>query len=436
MTLALAALVALFVAFAAILLVVRLQPKPASPRSVAILPVRNLTGDPANDAFAEKLTEDAIYITGRGGYVLVTPSSSVVDPGLHGFDARAAGRRLHAAHVVLASLRRDPPGWRLAVQVIDARTGEVEKSQDIAVSDIQPSPESALASALFDIAAHRATAAWYKAELRRPLQPHDPENLSARIMAASDDADPADLARIDRIAAMALAATPPGDPLRINQGTAMCELNARRIDERRYADEAARARLARQALGWADRALAVRDTVTSPRACRAHVLALIGRWEDADAEVRHILAATPLTAVGWAARQDLDMRLGRFDEAVKDAAIGSERDMDMHANAVRLGAAQLFAGDIGAAAATLQDAVVTDGADPQAALLLAAAYELDARPTEARTAALAYRALRPSPAPWRLFAESPAPAFAARAAQIEAALARLGLTPPVGLKPA
>jgi adenylate cyclase len=95
----------------------------SSMRSVAILPIRNLTGDPALDAVADTLTEDAIDLVGRSGFIMVTPRETTFALKGKPIDEQRLGQQLHVRHVVTASLRKSAPGYRVTLQIVDTTSG-------------------------------------------------------------------------------------------------------------------------------------------------------------------------------------------------------------------------------------------------------------------------------------------------------------------------
>src|SRR5262249_14992014 len=93
----------------------------ASP-SIAVLPLRNLSADAANEYFADGMTEAIIDELARvdGLRVAARTSSFAFKGRAHDVDGAAA--ELNVAHVLSGSLRRSGRQLRVAVELIDAAT--------------------------------------------------------------------------------------------------------------------------------------------------------------------------------------------------------------------------------------------------------------------------------------------------------------------------
>ena len=97
-------------------------PLPNKP-SVAILPFDNLSDDPAQDYFADGLTEDLISnLSLYRELFVIARNSSFVYKG-KAVDVKQVGRELGVAFVVEGSIRRENNRVRINAQLIDARTG-------------------------------------------------------------------------------------------------------------------------------------------------------------------------------------------------------------------------------------------------------------------------------------------------------------------------
>lgn len=91
--------------------------------AIAVLPLRNATGDAAGDQLAAGLTEDIITDLSRLSGIDVIALSSVL--GLNGDAAtpRAIGRRLGVAYVLRGSVRGTGPQIRVTAQLYETRLG-------------------------------------------------------------------------------------------------------------------------------------------------------------------------------------------------------------------------------------------------------------------------------------------------------------------------
>ncbi|GAA4721083.1 TIR domain-containing protein [Sphingomonas lutea] len=100
-----------------------LAPGEAEARSIAVLPFKNLSGDPRQSYLSEGLTEEIRSALSRnlGLLVLAATSSNAVrdQPG----DARSVARKLGVAHLLDGSVQRSGDRVRVAMNLADGRTG-------------------------------------------------------------------------------------------------------------------------------------------------------------------------------------------------------------------------------------------------------------------------------------------------------------------------
>ncbi len=114
-------------------------PPPAAPRSVAVLPLKNLSGDPANEYFSDGMTEALITALSKAEGLKVISRGSVFSLKGKEVDPREAGRRLGAAAVVEGSVRQDADSVRVSVRLVSAEDGSVlwaSDTRDHALGDI------------------------------------------------------------------------------------------------------------------------------------------------------------------------------------------------------------------------------------------------------------------------------------------------------------
>jgi TolB-like protein len=90
---------------------------------VAVLPFKYSGNVAELAALAEGLTEDIVIGLSRFSYLRVIARSSTSDSAAGAADVRAAGKALGARYVMEGSVRQAGTKLRLAVQVVDARTG-------------------------------------------------------------------------------------------------------------------------------------------------------------------------------------------------------------------------------------------------------------------------------------------------------------------------
>lgn len=101
---------------------------PAAPRtidkpSIAVLPFANMGGDPAQDFFADGITEDIITALARFTWLFVIARNSTFTYKGRAVDVREAARDLGVRYVLEGSVRTADQRIRITGQLIDAGTG-------------------------------------------------------------------------------------------------------------------------------------------------------------------------------------------------------------------------------------------------------------------------------------------------------------------------
>jgi TolB-like protein/DNA-binding winged helix-turn-helix (wHTH) protein/Tfp pilus assembly protein PilF len=113
-------------------------PSPAPLPSVAVLPFRNLSPDPANDYFADGLSEDVITQLSKISGLRVVSPSSVTPSADNRRSARERGKALGVSALLEGSVRREGNRVRIAGQLVDAEkdTHLWAQTYDLEVGDI------------------------------------------------------------------------------------------------------------------------------------------------------------------------------------------------------------------------------------------------------------------------------------------------------------
>jgi adenylate cyclase len=105
------------------------QVSPVSPRllpetpSIAVLPLTNLTSDPANDYVCEGLAEGLVLALSRIENLKVAGRTSAFSFKDKEVDVRQIGNALHVDAVVEGSVRTSANRMRITVQLVSARDG-------------------------------------------------------------------------------------------------------------------------------------------------------------------------------------------------------------------------------------------------------------------------------------------------------------------------
>ena len=94
-------------------------------RTLAVLPFANLSGDSAQQYFADGLADELTTALSRNPGLHVTARSAAFSPAVRALDPMAAGRRLAVATVLEGAVRRAGPRIRLSAQLVSVRDGTV-----------------------------------------------------------------------------------------------------------------------------------------------------------------------------------------------------------------------------------------------------------------------------------------------------------------------
>jgi adenylate cyclase len=104
-------------------LAAQLRPRESALPSIAVLPLKNLSGDPADDYFAEGIVEDIVTsLSGLHELLVISRTSTMAYAGRQ-IDIRDVGRALGVRYVMTGSVRRSPRLVRVSVQLGDALSG-------------------------------------------------------------------------------------------------------------------------------------------------------------------------------------------------------------------------------------------------------------------------------------------------------------------------
>ena len=96
---------------------------------MAVLPFKNLSGDPGHDFFSDGITEDVLAALGRFSNLLVISKSSSFPFKDSNLAPAEIGRLLNARYLLDGSIRRSGNRVRVGVQLIEATTGRLVWSE-------------------------------------------------------------------------------------------------------------------------------------------------------------------------------------------------------------------------------------------------------------------------------------------------------------------
>ena len=97
----------------------------AAIRSIAVLPLKNLTNDPANEYFSDGMTDSLITALSKVDGLKVISRGSVFRFKGQEVDPREVGKQLNVAAVLEGSVRKDGDAVRVAVRLVSAEDGRV-----------------------------------------------------------------------------------------------------------------------------------------------------------------------------------------------------------------------------------------------------------------------------------------------------------------------
>src|SRR4029079_13235400 len=98
------------------------SPAPIEKASIAILPFKNMTGDPEQDYFVDGLVEDITTALSRIPWLFVVACGSSFAYKGRAVDARTVGGELGVRYVLVGSIRKASDRLRISGEVVDVTT--------------------------------------------------------------------------------------------------------------------------------------------------------------------------------------------------------------------------------------------------------------------------------------------------------------------------
>lgn len=148
------------------------ESRPTLIRSVAVLPLKNLTGDPANEYFSDGVTESLMTTLSHiDGLKVVSRSAAFRFKGTE-IDPREVGRQLGVASVLEGSIRTGGDSVRVALRLVDAGDGQILWANETSGRNLRD---------VFDLQDEiaRYVAAGLRVKLSGETERHSTENLEA-----------------------------------------------------------------------------------------------------------------------------------------------------------------------------------------------------------------------------------------------------------------
>jgi adenylate cyclase len=371
-------------------------PAPAKPAhlSVVVLPFTNLSGDPAQDYFADGITENLTTDLSRIRDSFVIARNTAFTFKGKSIDAKEIGKELGVRYVLEGSVQRDGTRVRVNAQLIDAESGahiwadrfeedvaDLFKLQDQVVARLANALNYELIRADAETSAHsknpdvidldmRGTEALWRSQQR----PTKESNLATRGLFEQ-------ALKIDPDDATALAGSAATYLIEYAYGWANPETDYE-------------AKIA----GQADRAIALAPRTPWNYSAKVNWLSMTGRAKEglrvADAEI----AINPNYAAAYSYRAVAETNLGQFEQAKADlqqAMRLSPLDPRMGAFLDKMGWAELGLGHFDAAIEASSKAIDAGSKVYFTYLCLATAHALKGEIDEAKTALAEARRLNP-----------------------------------------
>jgi adenylate cyclase len=364
------------------------KPAQAAHLSVVVLPFANLSGDPAQDYFADGVTENLTTDLSRiRGSFVIARNTAFTYKGKN-VDAKAIGKELGVRYVLEGSVQRDQHRVRVNAQLIDGESGadiwadrfeadmaDLFKLQDQVVAQLANAlryeldiAEAAKAStAQNPDAIDLAMRGWAvlpphsmpgKAEVdaARPffeqalnIDPNNSEALAGKAATTLFEYIYAPRADIDYDAAIL---GPADKAIALDRDN----IHAYRT-KGQYLGVSARPEDAVRAL---DAGLAIHPNAAALLAMRSSPKYYLRRFEEAKSDIQQAMLLSPrdpAMSQWFNLRADTELGLGRFDEALEDvkrAVDGGYRNIYSYMN---LAAAHAFKGEMDEAKAAMADAL-------------------------------------------------------------------------------
>ena len=365
--------------------------------SIVVLPFANLSGDPSQDYFADGITENLTTDLSRIPNSFVIARNTAFTYKGKSIDAKAIGKELGVRYVLEGSVQRDQNRVRVNAQLIDAESGahlwadrfeedlaDLFKLQDQVVARLANTLGFELVKAEAEKSTHsknpdaidltmRGWATMWQSYPQSPKEKKDSHYAALDLFGQALKIDPndADALAGEAFTNMAL--------FTFAEATAEADLDAKIIDQ-------------------ADRAIALAPDNMYAYYAKSAYLTGTGRADDAVRVADAGLAVNPNYAPLLDARSFAETALGRFEKAksdVQQAMRLSPRDPETPSRLISLGMAEVGLGQFDAAIDQFQKAIDAGAHYFIPYVNLAAAYALDGKTEEAKSALAEARRLNP-----------------------------------------
>ena len=372
---------------------------PAEPAhlSIVVLPFTNLSNDPAQDYFADGVTDNLTTDLSRIRNSFVIARNTAFTYKVKSIDAKEIGKELGVRYVLEGSVQREGTRVRVNAQLIDAESGAhiwAERfEEDVAdLFKLQDQVVAQLANTLgFELV---------KAEAEKSARSHNPDaiDLTMRGLALLQQATPQPIKEQHDGLKAALAFFDQALKIDANNADALAGEAAAYHAEYQFGWTSAETDLEAKIVDQANRAIALDPNSARAYFAKASYLMLTHRADEGLRAANAGLAINPNFAPLYGARSAAETSLGNFEAAKSDAQraiLLSPRDPLLGLRYVNIGIAELGLGRYDAAIDGFHKAIDVGYANFIPYADLAAVYALEGRTDEMRTALIEARRLNP-----------------------------------------
>ena len=373
-------------------------PAEAAHLSIVVLPFTNLSGDPAQDYFADGIAENLTTDLSRIPNSFVIARNTAFTYKGKTVDAKEIGRELGVRYALEGSVQRDQNRVRVNAQLVDTESGAHlwadRFEEDVAdLFKLQDQVVARLGNALgFELV---------KAEAEKSARSNDPNaiDLAMRGWAAMWQSypEPPKEKRDSHYAALALFDQAlKADP---NDADALAGEAFTHMALFTFGEANTETNLDEKIIDQADRAIVLAPDNMRAYAAKSFYLAGTGRANEALRAADAGLVIDPNNAPLLDARTLAEISLGRFEQAKSDAQQAmrlSPRDPETPNRLINLGMAELGLGRSDAAIDEFQKAIDAGAHYFIPYVNLAAAYALAGKMDEAKSALAEGRRLNPN----------------------------------------
>jgi TolB-like protein/class 3 adenylate cyclase/Flp pilus assembly protein TadD len=365
--------------------------------SLVVLPFTNLSGDPAQDYFADGITENLTTDLSRiRGSFVIARNTAFTYKGKN-VDAKEIGKELGVRYVLEGSVQREGTRVRVNAQLIDAETGAHlwadRFEEDVAdLFKLQDQVVARLGNALgFELV---------KAEAKKSAGSNNPDatDLAMRGWATMWQSypQPPKEKRDSHYAALALFES----ALKIDPNNAEALAGSAFTNMALYVfgEATSEVNFDAKTIDPADRAIALAPDDMRAYTAKCFYLAVTGRANEALHAADAGLAINPNSSPLLAGRSFAETILGRFEQAKSDTEQAmrlSPRDPELPNRLINLGMIEIGLGHFDAAAGEFQNAIDAGAHYFIPYVGLASAYALAGKAEDAKVALAEARRLNP-----------------------------------------